>query len=764
MSKCVGKNVPRLDGPDKVTGAPVFVDDMKIEGVIFGSVVRSQVPNARIKSISRDENFDWNGTTIVTAKDIVGKNATIFMTEDQPILASDFVRHVGEAVALVAAETREKAEEAARHVKVEVEELPAVLTIEESKAGDKIIWGQNNVLAQYLIEKGDTRLGFETSDVIVEGEYRTPSHEHAYIEPQGVVALPRDDGGLTVMGSLQCPFYVLKTLKAVFNCDESKVNVRQTTMGGAFGGKEDYPSLLGAYAALLCKKSGRPVKMVYKRDEDILVTTKRHPSIVKHKTGVKKDGTLVAMEIEVLFDGGAYSTLSPVVLSRGVIHAAGPYRCPNVRAHAACYATNHVPCGAFRGFGAPQTLFALEAHIDRIAEALGIDPLTMRRKNVVKIGDTLSTTQLIKDSCAAEKVLEKAAASSQFEKKWQRYHNAKGGGSKHPRIKKGIGLSLFMHGGAFTGAGESLMKTEAGLRLEEDGTISVLTGCTDMGQGAHTVLPQIAADALGVPIDDVACVTPDTAVVPDSGPTVASRTTMIIGNVLEKCAFSLRNVIFEFVASAMNEDISKLLVKDGDLFSGAKKLGSFKEICKRFYAANGAFKAVERYELPPGIKWDAAKHLGDAYPAYSWAADVAEVSVDADTFEVKVDKFTVAVDPGKAVNPVLLEGQMEGGSLQALGWALMEDPVLKNGRPAAERFQTYIIPTVADTPEWKVHFIEDPFAFGPQGAKGIGELPLDGGAPAVVNAIHNATGIKISSLPATPERLFEAWVSHGVKK
>jgi len=754
MTGCVGTNVRRLDGYDKVTGRTKYLDDIEIPGCWYGAILRSDIPYGKIKRIDFDKEFDWNQVVYCTHKDIPGKNATIFITEEQPILAEEYVRHVGEAIVLIAAPTKELAKEAKENIKVEYEELDPVLSIQNSKDKTNIIWGDDNIQSRYHIIKGDIEKGFKEADFIIEDEYKTGFHEHAYIEPQAIAAMPRDDGGITVMGSAQCPFYVLKTLKAVLDCDETKVNVVQTPMGGAFGGKEDYPSLLGSYAALLTLKSKKPVKFAYERDEDILVTTKRHPSIVKHKTGVKKDGTITAMDIDVALEGGAYTTVSQVVLSRGVIHSAGAYKCENTESKANCYATNNVPTGAYRGFGAPQVFFALESHIDKVAEKIGMNPLEFRLKNCVHLGDTLSTTQVLRESVAAEECLIAAAKATDFEKKWKKYNSQRRTHDAERTTKKGIGLSLYMHGGAFTGSGESIMKTEAALRLEKDGRVTILTGCTDMGQGSTTVLPQIAADALGIDVNQISCATPDTSKVPDSGPTVASRTTMIIGWVLEKCAKGIAETLINFVATKMDLEKDTLTISDGKIIKDKKEVASFKDAANDYLKTNGELKIIERYKLPSYIKWDAEKHLGDAYPAYSWAVDIAEVSVDTETFEVTVDKFTVAVDLGKAINPVLVEGQMEGGSLQAIGWGTIEEGIYDNGRPLNNRFQTYMIPTVMDAPKWNTIIIEDPFSAGPRGAKGIGELPHDGAAPAVANAIYNAIGIRVNELPIKPETLY----------
>ncbi|PIR16818.1 MAG: aldehyde oxidase [Deltaproteobacteria bacterium CG11_big_fil_rev_8_21_14_0_20_49_13] len=726
MPNVVGKSLPRFDAFEKVTGKARYIDDICYPDLLFGIVVRATIPRGRVRTITLDPSFDWSKVTIADHNDIPGKNIVTLIKDDQQFLVEDVVNHAGEAVLLIAAETKELAEEARKYVKVQYEEFPAVFTIEEARSKKAIIYNDNNEICRYNVEKGDLDGALEKADHVIEGEYRTGYHEHAYLEPQGMVAIPRKDGGFTLQGSLQCPYYVLKAMKTLLGVDADKVNVRQALMGGAFGGKEDYPSLLAGYCVLLAKKSGRPVKMVYDRNEDILYTTKRHPSIVRHKTAVKKDGTLLGMEIDVAFDGGAYTTLSPVVLARGLLHAWGPYRCPSVRATAVCYATNTVSTGAFRGFGAPQTLFAIESHMDVIAERLKMSPLEIRRKNCLKVGDETATGQILKESVGAMECLEKAAASSKFKEKFcQQSQQGKKG-----QQRKGVGISLFMHGAGFTGGGEAIMKSKAAIRLEKNGNVTILTGCTDMGQGSHSVLPQIVADGLGLPVANVRCEAPDTAIVPDSGPTVASRTTMVIGKVLLWCCEELKKRI---------------------------SVSAHRRISAKDYIKKNAGAIIEKhYELPSGIKWDHEKFHGDAYPTFAWGCNVAEVSVDAETMEVTVDKMHIVYDVGKAINPQSVEGQLEGGTLQAMGYAVLEEMKYDKGLPLNNRFQTYIIPTAKDAPEFKTMIVEDNFSWGPFGAKGLGELPLDGGAPAIANAIYNACGVRMTDLPITAEKIIKA--------
>lgn len=724
-----GENVPRLDGPEKVSGRACYVDDICLPGMWHGVVVRSQIPHGRIKNIFLDPGFDWSRVVTAGEKDIPGRNCVAMIEEDLPLIVSQVTKHVGEAVMLIAAPARELALEARRHVKIDYDEFEPVFRISDSRSLRTKIRGEDNIIAHYEIEKGDIENGFSLADEIVEGIYSTGHQEHMYIEPQGVIASLCDDGMLKIIGSLQCPYYVSRALSILMGMPEEKISVRQAAVGGAFGGKEDYPSILAGYASVLARKAGRPVKIVYERPEDTEVTTKRHPAVVRHRSGVKKDGTITAMEIIFELDGGAYVTLSPVVLSRGAIHSAGPYRCENIRIEATAWATNTPPNGAFRGFGAPQSFFPLEVHIDRVAEAIGMSPLEFRKKNCLKIGDVTATGQILKESVGATKVLQAAAAKSKFKGKF-----SKNVVQKKSRIRSGIGISLCFHGAGFTGSGEEKLKGLAGLRLDPDGKITVLTACTEMGQGAHTVLPQMVADYLGVDLSCIGIETPDTALVPNSGPTVASRTTMIMGVVLGKCAASLKKMFSSF---------------------SKEKIGP--NLVKAYLKANGPLTVIHHYDLPPDIHWSDETYKGDAYPTFAYGADVAEVEVDMDTFEVCVKKMWMAVEVGRAINPKLAAGQIEGGTLQALGWALMERHELDKGHFKTSKFQNYIIPTALDAPEFETIILEEPYSLGPMGAKGLGELPMDGPAPAIANAIYNATGLRVCELPITPEKLFNEW-------
>lgn len=745
----VGQNVLRKEGYDKLTGAARYVDDLTLDGMLFGKTIRSRVARGRIKSIEFDSAYDWSRIVVADYRDIPGENFVALIENDQPLLVEAEVRHYDEPILLIAGASKGELEAAARHIHIEYEELPPVLTIEGSLAGAAVLYGSDNVFKRFLIGRGDIDEGFAAADRIIEGEYRVPHQEQLYIEPQGMIAIP-GAGEMTVMGSMQCPYYIHKAIKQLFNLSDEKAIVIQTTTGGGFGGKEEYPSMLAAHAALLALKAQRPVKIIYERGEDIAATTKRHPGIIRHRTGVTRDGRLTASDIDIVLDGGAYVTLTPVVLSRGAIHALGPYRCDNVRIAARAVATNTPPNGAFRGFGAPQTAFAYEMQMEKIAAELGIDPLELRRINMLREGDITATGQRLTLSVGSEDVLNAAIERSDYFEKKQTIAAANADGSHHDK-RRGIGLSFFFHGAGFTGSGEARMKAQAGVEVTAEGRARVLSGSTEIGQGTRTIFCQIVADELGVSFDSVDIEDPDTSRVPDSGPTVASRTTMVVGRVVQLAAREIKEKLVNFVAERFGAPEAQPI--DGRFVTNGDALASFEEIAREYIVQRGELRAYARYASPPDIEWDDETYSGDAYPCYSWGAEVAEVEVDMDTFEVTCKKITTAQDIGRAIHPVLAAGQIEGGTLQAVGYGLLEELVWDKGRIVNNRLTNYIIPTSLDAPEMETIIIENEYPHGPFGAKGVGELPMDGGAPAIAAAVFNATGAFVSEIPITPERL-----------
>jgi CO/xanthine dehydrogenase Mo-binding subunit len=730
----IGKSVPRKEGRKKVTGAALYVDDLTLPGMLHGTTVRSTIARGRIKKISFEGEIPWEEFTIVTAKDIPGENYVALILNDQPYLAAEFINHAEEPIVLLAHPDKYLLEEARRNVRIDTEELPAIFSLEDSLAKKEIVWGDDNVFKSFVVDKGNVDDVWARADYIVEGEYRTGAQEQLYIENNGVVAIANRTEGVTVWGSMQCPYYVHKALVKLFAQPEEKIRVIQTETGGGFGGKEEYPSLVAGHAALLALKSGKPVKIIYDRAEDMVATTKRHPSNTRHKTAVTKDGKLLAMEIEFVIDGGAYCTLSPVVLSRGTIHAAGPYSCPNVRIRSHAVATNTPPHGAFRGFGAPQSIFALERQLDKVAHAVGLTPEELRRRNFVQQGQTTATSQVIREKVDMEALLDRALDLTDYQAKRIRF------ASDNPssRVKKGIGFASFMHGAGFTGSGEVYLASMVGAEATPEGRVKILAASTEIGQGTNTIFAQIAADALGLDHDLIEVTQPDTGNVPNSGPTVASRTCMVVGKLVESAVLGLKQT----------------LIASGHLREGYTRL-EFQKSCNDYIKAHGSLKSYSKYQPPPNVFWDDEKYQGDAYGTYAWAVYVAEVTVDMLTYEAHVQDFVAVQEVGKVINPTLAAGQIEGGVAQGIGFTLFESVVWANGRMANNQMTNYIIPTPADIPPIRVYFEENPYAFGPAGAKGIGELPMDGAAPAIVSAIENATGVSINHVPLMPESLME---------
>jgi CO/xanthine dehydrogenase Mo-binding subunit len=533
---------------------------------------------------------------------------------------------------------------------------------------------------------------------------------------------------------------VHKALIALCDLPAEKVRVVQMETGGAFGGKEDYPSMIAGHAALLAMKSGKPVKIVYDRTEDMVATTKRHPSRTRLRTAVSKDGKILGGEIDFTIDGGAYATLSSVVLSRGVIHAGGSYHWPSVRIRGKAVATNAPPHGAFRGFGAPQSLFAMERHMDRIASVVGLSPIEIRRRNFLKPGQTTTTEQSINEPVDLDKLLDRALEAAEYHAKKKRFARENPSGP----VKKGIGVATFLHGAGFTGSGERYLSSVVGVEGCADGTVRVLVSSTEFGQGTNTVLSQIAAEALGLPYEDVTLAQPDTTMVPNSGPTVASRTVMVVGKLVESAARGLRQTLTACGLLGANYTSTE-----------------FRSACQTYVAENGHLRSWAQYDAPPGIFWDDKNYRGEAYAAFAWAVYVAEVEIDLTTYSVVVKDFVAVQEVGRVLHPVLAVGQIAGGVAQGIGFALYEKVVWQKGRMQNCQMTNYIMPTSSDLPPIRVLFEEMGNVHGAYGAKGIGELPMDGPAPAIVNAIEDALGIRFDSIPLLPEDVFEAISLHS---
>ena len=766
----VGSEMPRVDAQDKLDGTMRYLCDLPLPpGGLHGVLLRSPVPRGILRAIKKDPAYDFSGVTVATAEDVPGDNIVEVHDRSMPLLGriGTEVRYRGEPVGVVAAPTLEQAIDAAAHVAVEVDPLPALVDLAQAVEVFKHDFAHFDTLVRQDIVKGDIEAGFREAAFEHVGEYTAPHQEQLYLETQGLTATPFPDRSLLVEGSIQCPYAPATEILGTLGLKPGQIRVRQTPMGGAFGGKEDYPSFLAGYAAVAAYKANAPVRITFDRNEDMLFTPKRHPVWVRFRTGFKKDGTLTAILCDYILDGGAYMTVSDVVMYRGILHCALAYRCPNVVIHGYVARTNSMPCGAFRGFGAPQAIWGLETHLDEIADRLGLAPDEYRLRLHNRPGDTTPTGQLLTPENGATEVLATALKRSGFHAKWKAgsrgklARNAKRGS----RLFHGVGVSFFAHGSAFTGDGEAKFKAKGNVVLERrpgtgEPAATIRVSSTEMGQGCHTVFTQIAADALSLPPSEVYFPLADTGLVLNSGPTVASRTTMVVGNVVHAAATDLRRQLEALAAERLFGGAPAVLQ------DGAFRAPDYPDLAPVPFAV---FAGQVLDALPPGAKppsgyfefllpattnWNQKTFVGDAYPGYSWAANVAEVDVDPDTCRVLVRKVTAVIDIGTVVNPQLATGQTEGGLTQALGYATMENLHTRpDGLYDATRLQTYIVPTALDTPEFDVQFVEYPYSFAPPGAKGLGELPMDGLAPAIGNAIFNATGIRLHDLPLRPERL-----------
>jgi CO/xanthine dehydrogenase Mo-binding subunit len=712
--------------------------------MLYGRVIRSTSPHARLTGLDLTE-VESNPAVVctVTADDVPGENVVHVIYDDQPALAAGVVRYVGEPVALLAAEDRTSAREAAAGAKIKYKELPAVFDPIEALSPNapavalpEAVEESPNLFNAMRVRKGDVEQGFSEADVIVEGEYRTGYQEHAYIETQGAIAVPEENGAMAIYGAMQCPFYVQGAVARVLGLPLSKVRVVQTTTGGAFGGKEDVPSLVSSLAALLAWKTHRPVKLVYDREEDILTSSKRHPAIVRYRSGARKDGTLTAIEVDFVYNAGAYQTLSSAVLWRGLMSAAGPYRIPHVKIDGRSVATNTVPCGAFRGFGSPQVIFAHESQMDRLANRLGIDRLEIRRRNALVVGDETSTAQRLNESVGLLETIEVANRLAHWKERLRKVEEFN---ARSRDRRRGLAISSVIYGVGLGGKAPFLDKAGAYMKLEADGSIGLAVGTVEMGQGLITALTQIASEALSVPVDRIHIAQVDSSRVPDSGPTVASRGTMMSGLAILDAAAKLKDRIH-----AVAQDLS---IPKEEIAS------RLQEIAQAFWMRN-LDPAVEGWAKGAPVDWDPKTGLGNAYMVYAYATHIAEVEVDLITGEVSVEEFSAVHDSGRILNRRLAVGQVEGGIAQGLGFALMEEILEENGHLMTTGFTTYRIPTIRDVaPKTKVNFVEAIYSEGPFGAKGLGEVPLMAAHTAVSRAVAHALSADVTSYPLSPEQV-----------
>ncbi len=753
-----GKSVVRTDAVAKVKGALDYGADYAQEGFLFGKILRSPHPHALIKSVDTSKARALPGVAaVLTAEDVPGRNGFGAIIPDQPVICGEKVRFIGDGVALVAAETEAIAQQALELIQVAYEPLEPVFDPRDAmKEGAPKIHDDGNLLSDDKIRKGDVEKAFQEADVILERTYDVPFIDHAYLEPDISMALPQSNGIMLIEGPMQAPFTVRRNINAVLGVPLNMVRVRQVPMGGGFGGKEDSPIDLGCRAAVLAHHCGRPVRMSLEREEVMLQTCKRHPMVMEVKIGAKKDGTLLAFQGVIYDEQGAYAGLGPILPPAGGshIHAmimmAGPYEIPNVKVDAYLCYTNNPYGGAMRGFGAPQVHIAHEHMMDELAEQLGISPLDIRRKNGFKLGSTTATGQVLDQSVGLLETLEASARAFN----WDRKYSETGYVDEEKTKRRGVGVGMGWYRTSIGTGGDAC---GANIHVHEDGSVLLFTGITEMGQGAYTVLPQICAEELGIRVEDIRYVQPDTDIVPESGPTVGSRSTTLMGNAIILAARQVKESILDAAAEMLDVPTERLESKDRTIYDreNQEHFVSFREAAFKCMVT-GRRLIGQGWWAPPKPSLDPETGQGNPYFVYAYSTHMAEVIVDVETGEVDITDYVAAFDIGKAINPKAVEAQIEGGVAMGLGYALMEEVVVEKGAIQNLSLRNFLIPTALDVPDIQPIILEVENKYGPYGGKGIGEMPNIPAAPAILNAIANACGGRVRSLPADPESVFRA--------
>lgn len=714
--KDISTSVPKKDHKGKVSGQLPYISDVKMENMIYGVLVRSPIAYGKILSIQLPSLPE--GYEAVGVEQIPGPNYVKIIKDDQPIFANEWVNYIGEPILMLVGQDLVILYSLLNDVKVEFEEHQAIFTLDDAikqKSASGVVMASyefgESLEAITAIERG--------AHQIIEEEYDTGYQEHVYLEPQGMLGIYKEDE-IVVQGSMQCLYYIKNALQCALACEDDEVRVVQSPTGGGFGGKEDYPSMMACHVAVAAKAVKKSVMLVFDRSEDMAVTTKRHPAKLKYRTSLDQEGNILSMCVDIFLDGGANAGLSSVVLQRALINSAGVYNIPHFHAKGYVLKTNTVPNGAFRGFGAPQSFAGIESHMGHLSSLSKIDPLEYKRNYLVKQGDPTITKGKFRDPILMEEMIEDLLNSSDYKKKkdeFQRFNQ------QNPRYKKGIGTSLFLHGCGFTGSGErDHIKATVKLVKSMDDHVTLKISNSDMGQGIYTTLSKIVAKELDLPFDRVSYPDPDTKEVPDSGPTVASRTTMIVGKLLERAA---------------------------------KKL-------KHQWQTGVEQEVVENYVHREMIPWNELTFTGDAYPAYSWGVNFVEVEVDVVTGNVKLEKVYGNYEVGKVIDERIMKGQIDGGLAQGLAYGYLEKMTSKQGRIQQKSISDYGPPTSLDVVPIESKVFDNPYADGPYGAKGAGELTLIGGAPAVQAAIEDALQTSFQQIPITPEVIMESlWMKEG---
>jgi len=754
QSAVVGQRMPRPDAVAKATGAALFAADYRFPNMLHARVLRSAHAHARVLRIDTSRARAAPGVVaVLTAADVPGSKNHGVARNDWPVLApvGDVVRYRGDALAVVVAETEAQAGAALDLVAVNYEPLPAIFSPEEARQPDAPhLHPGGNLLKHTHVERGDVDAAFARSDVVIEQVYHTPATDHAFLEPEAAVAVPEDGGvyrtGVTVYAGSQIPFKDRAQVAASLALPLEKVRIVQPAVGGAFGGKEDIAGQI--HAALAAVVTGRPVKLVYTRQDSLRYHPKRHATTIRYKTGATRDGRLLAVEVEILGDTGAYASLGEFVMARTATHAAGPYDVPNVRIDSYALYTNNPPAGALRGFGVPQACFACETQMDILAERLGIDPLELRRRNAVRVGSTIATGQVLRESVGLLETIERVAEAMCVEQAVSLPHD--------PGKRRGWGVACAFKN---VGLGGPLPDSAgADVELTTDGRCIVRAGAAEIGQGLPAVLAQVAAQELGVPYERVQVILADTGQTLDGGATTASRQTFVTGNAVRLAAIRVRESLAGAVAEELGAPPDTLTFADGLVYGSRQSVsgGRALTLAEAVVLAHREGRSTREqvvYTAPPTVDVETP---GDTHFVYGYGTQAAQVEVDLETGQVRVLRVIAAHDVGRAINPLGVEGQLEGGVLMGLGYALTEELELSEGRVVNDTFARYKVPGIDQRPHIVPIIVACPAAAGPYGAKGVGEITSIPTTAAITNAIHAAIGVRITALPATPARVLQA--------
>jgi CO/xanthine dehydrogenase Mo-binding subunit len=778
----VGQPVIRQDGLEKVTGQAKYGDDYRFEGQLYGVMVRIPESHARINKI--DYNAIQNDAalhSICDSNDVPGAQKVGAIQKDQPIFCSQKVVTRGDAVAMLLGESEEDLLQLRKKVIIEYTSLPLLTDPTKALEPDAPLIHddqENNLIVHYPLRKGDPDKGFAQSDHIIEQKYSTPFIEHAYIEPEAVIAIPREGNkGVRIIGSIQNPYTTRKVVAAVMGWPLARVRIEQAEIGGSFGGKDDTMNILSARAAIAAMKTRRPVKIRYNREESIAESYKRHPYILHYKVGFNKNGKLIAMKINIIADGGPYASLSPFVTWRSVVQATGPYDIEHVHTDVRAVYTNNPYTGAMRGFGTPQTIFAQESIMDEIAMTLGMSPTEIRTINGFKQGSITASGQKLGDhDVNLMTVMETATKESNFNEKWQ-LNNKRNAqvppfllrdlDIEHPEkqllsgddfiapnqlLQKGIGLATSFRGCAL--GAEGIDAAAAYLSVQADGSAYLLCGLAENGQGLRTTFSIIAAEVLGITINDIYYLEMDTGLVPDSGPTVASRSTLMGGGAVKNAAQLVRARLEKVLKAHWEIKEGDFIFKNSTVYlkdDESKKI-TFSELCALAYN-HGTNMAVIGWNKGPNVHWEEETGQGDAYFTYVYGCQVAEVTVNIGTGEVYVDHVTAVHDAGQVINLLGAQGQIFGGVTQGAGYGIWEEISTHDGAIRELNFDQYLMPTAKDIGQITPIFVTGKDKYGPWGAKSLGEPTLELTAAAIANAVRNAVGIRYHNLPLNLEEI-----------